>query len=135
MKKSDLAFQETTVLVTTQSERTQKKTDGRRATKRRRMADQRKVTVYNQATKEAAVMYASGTEHPKGGNSIAFRTAKGAKNVNAAAVALIEGVIGAGKLPNKTRLPRGDASDWHKTVPENSRFFDVFDMSGGQVIF
>ena len=93
------------------------------------------VTVYNQITNEATVMCASGTEHPKGGNSIAFRTEKGNDNANAAAVALIEGVIGAGKLKRKTRLPRGDAKNWHKTVTEQSCFFDVFDKSGGQVIF
>lgn len=52
------------------------------ATKRKRAVDDRKVTVYNQTTEEAAVMYASGTEHPKG---------KGNDNDNAAAVVLIEG--------------------------------------------
>ena len=105
------------------------------ATKRKRAVDDRKVTVYNQTTEEAAVMYASGTEHPKGGNSIAFRTEKGNDNDNAAAVALIEGVIGAGKLKRKTRLPRGDARNWHKTVTEQSCFFDVFEESEGEVIF
>ena len=49
------------------------------------------VTVYNQITNEATVMCASGSEHPRGGNSTAFRTEKGNDNDNAAAVVLIEG--------------------------------------------